>query len=214
MKMTYVAALLAAVALPLVSLDAGAVTYYWFPTTRVHESPLIAYGQIDINDEAAAKNYDFYHCCGEPADPSSPFDEIFLEGAGHTGLHPQNQGGDTVWYIYANLAFGDLMTGHMSVGTIDTTFSMGTSGSQGLWTITNFLSDDPGWGCSDPYAPCSATGYWAIDESAVPSMPVPEPDLFAAFGLLALVLLGVDTTRRRGQVHFRQVRAAGTDEVW
>lgn len=201
MKMTYVAALLAAVALPLVSLDAGAVTYYWFPTTRVHESPLIAYGQIDINNEAAAKNYDFYHYSGGPADPSSPFDEIFLEGAGRTGLRPQIQAGDGVWYIYANLAFGDLMTGRMSVGTIDTTFSMSTSGSQGLWTIANFLSDDPEWGCSDPDAPCSATGYWAVDESAVPPMPVPEPDTFAAFGILAFTLLGGDAARRWRRAH-------------
>jgi hypothetical protein len=195
MKMTYVAALLAAVALPLVSLDAGAVTYYWFPTTRGHESPLIAHGQIDINNEAAAKNYDFYRYPGGPADPSSPFDEIFLEGAARTGLHPQTQE-DGGWYIHANLAFGDLMTGSMSVGTIDTTFSMSTSGSQGLWTIADFLSDAPEWGCSDPDAPCSTTGYWALDESAVPPMPVPEPDTFAAFGILAFMLLGADAARR------------------
>ncbi|MFC5525318.1 hypothetical protein ACFPPA_06140 [Rhodanobacter ginsengisoli] len=201
MKMTYGAALLAAVALPLVSLDAGAVTYYWFPTTRVHESPLIAYGQIDINNEAAAKTYDFYHYSGGPADPSSPFDEIFLEGAGLTGLRPQIEAGDEVWYIYANLAFGDLMTGDMSVGTIDTTFSMSTSGSQGLWTIANFLSDDSEWGCSDPSAPCSATGYWAVDESAVPPMPVPEPDTFAAFGILVFTLLGGDAARRWRRAH-------------
>ena len=87
------------------------------------------------------------------------------------------------------------MTGSLRVQTIDTTFSMSTSGSRGLWTVNSFTSDDGSWGCE--WAPCSgATGYWAVDESAVPPTPVPEPNPFAAFGILAFGLLGADAARR------------------
>lgn len=201
MKRTYVAALVAAATLLLVSLNASATTYYWFP--RNDGSPFISDGHIDINNEADAMNYGFYS--DGPGDPSSPFDEIFLEGGApnfpRTGLAPQFGTGDNVWYIYANLAFGDLMTGSLTVQTIDTTFSMETSGSAGLWTITSFLSDDRSWRCSGPDPCWGATGYWAVDESAVPPMPVSEPNPFAAFGFLAFTLVGVDAVRRWRRAH-------------
>lgn len=96
------------------------------------------------------------------------------------------------------------MTGDLWINDGENSYSMSSSGNN-LWTISGFLSDDPEWGCSDPEAPCSgATGYWTLDQV---SAPVPEPDLFAAFGDLALGLIGANTARRWRRDHPRQQAA-------
>lgn len=206
MKMLVVAAALTAVALLLVAIgpNADATTIYvWYPANQ--ELPIVPYGQIELTDAAqlaGSLNYSFYGG-GQgnlmPGDPESPILEILFA----QGLMPRYPS-DYPWYIDAKLKFGEYLTGNLSVNGLESTYNMSTSGKGQLWTITSFSSDDPYYGdgygaCHD--VPCSgATGYWILEQGPV---PVPEPDMFAAFGILAFALLVIDTARRWRRDHHR-----------
>lgn len=208
MKRMNVAALVAAAALLLgsVSLDAGATAVYtWYPVNA--KVPQIS-DWLEVTDAAfdsGSMTYSFYHTSSGDSDPGSPI--IELDSVGRM-LQPQaGDESDSYWYIDANVRFGDYLTGDLWINDGENSYRMSTSGHGKFWTIFGFLSDNPEWGCSDPEAPCSgAMGYWALD-SLPPPEPVPEPNLFAAFGVFALGLLGASTARRWRRDHSRQPAA-------
>jgi len=209
MKKTNVAvlAVTAILLLASVSLDAGAsVLYTWQPVNeKVPYIPPdgqcsvlphcgLALEVTDAAFNAGFMNYSFAHTYPGASDPESPIISLFsvsqlLQPRDHNPLS------DWIWYIDANVQFGDYMTGNLSINDGENSYFMSTPPHGLLWTIQGFTSDNPEWGCYS--SPCSgALGYWVL-ESAPPPIPAPEPDLFAAFGLLAFALLGADTTRRR-----------------
>lgn len=197
MKKMNVAALITAAALllGLVSLDAGATAIYtWYPVNA--KVPQIS-DQLEVTDAAfksGSMTYSFYHTYSGASDPGSPI--IESDSLGHMLQPRAGDESDWYWYIEADVRFGDYLTGNLWINDGENSYSMSSSGHGKLWVISGFLSDNPEWGCSDPEAPCSgAMGYWALD-SLPPPEPVPEPNLFAGFGILALGLLGADTARR------------------
>lgn len=209
MKKTNVAvlAVTAILLLASVSFNAGAsAVYTWQPVNE--EAPYIPPGGqcsflpqcglvLEVTDaafNAGFMNYSFAHTYPGASDPGSPIISLFsvsqlLQPRDHNPLS------GWIWYIDANVQFGDYMTGYLSINDGENSYFMGTHPDGLLWAIQGFSSDNPAWGCYD--SPCSgALGYWAL-ESAPPPIPASEPEMFAAFGLLALALLGADTTRRR-----------------
>jgi len=208
MKKTNVAALAVTAILLLasVSLDAGAsVVYTWQPVNeKVPYIPpdgrcsvLPQCGLVlEVTDaafNAGLMNYSFAHTYQGASDPESPIISLFSVSQ---LLRPQGYDppSDWIWYIDANVQFGDYMTGNLSINDGENSYSMNTHPDGRLWTVYGFNSDDPDWGCY--YSSCSgALGYWALGSAPAP-IPAPEPDLFAAFGLLAFALLGADTARR------------------
>lgn len=195
MKRMHIAALVAAAALLLgsLSLDVGATAIYtWYPVNA--KAPQIS-DRLEVTNAAfhsGSMIYSFYHTYSGASDPSSPI--IEFDSAGHMLQPRAGDESDWYWYIEADVRFGDYLTGGLSINDGEDSYSMSSSGGSRLWMISGFLSDDPTWGCSDPEAPCSgATGYWKLDQV---SEPVPEPNLFVAFGVLALGLLGIDMARR------------------
>lgn len=194
MKRMNVAALVAAAALLLgsVSLGAGATAVYtWYPVNakvpQISDWLEVTYAAY----KSGSMTYSFYHTYSGASDPGSPI--IGFDSVGHMLQPRAGDTSDWYWYIEADVQFGNYMTGDLWINDGENGYSMSSSGNN-LWTISGFLSDDPEWGCSDPEAPCSgATGYWKLDQV---SAPVPEPNLFAAFGVLTLGLIGADAARR------------------
>lgn len=193
--------------LVLVSLNASAtVTYYWFPATGSHGLPKVTSGQVEITDDAWGAEqltYSASHMYG-PGDPASPILDISFAGE----IYPREDTGgeDVPWFVDANFSFGKFLTGSLTTSTSMGTseYSMHTAAGAELWTITNFVSEDPQYG--ECYLePCSgATGYWVLDKSV---LPVPEPDMFAACGFLAFALIGTDMVRRRRRSRHRHLMA-------
>ena len=199
-KRTYIAALAITAALLLgsVSPDAGAtVIYRWQPVNVDVSYPVPFYGTVAVTDAAylagSLDDYHFSRTDSYETYPSSPIVEVQFGGL---PLHPRFVDGTNHWSVDAFVSFGDYLTGSLVVNTISDTYLMFTGGDT-LWSV-DFLSD-LSEECHDPETPCSgATGYWVLDKSTI---PVPEPDPFAALGFLASGLLGVDAARRWRRAH-------------
>jgi hypothetical protein len=202
----------AALLLGSVNLDASAsVTYTWYPINRkvpyIHGTCHFVFDctdRLEVTDAAfssGSMSYSFYHTYPGSFDPGAPVVE--LDSIGHP-LRPSGDESDWFWYFDTDVRFGDYLTGDLYINDGENSYSMSTSGDSKLWTIFDFRSDNPEWGCSGWWeSPCSgAIGYWALDSLPPPEkLPVPEPNPFATFGFLAFTLVGVDAVRRWRQAH-------------
>lgn len=201
MKRTIVGMVSAIFALLLaaVSLNAGAtVVYGWYPVNEDVSYPVPSYGRFKVTDaayRAGSMDYSFGRFDGYETDPSSPLMGVEFGGS---LLQPRVADGTNYWSVQTYVQFGEYLTGLLIINELDNTYWMGTGGDP-LWSIS-FISDNLDTGCHEMF--CSgATGYWKLEQG--PSA-VPEPDMFVAFGFLALAMLGAETARRRHLGRHRQ----------
>ncbi|MEO8777310.1 MAG: hypothetical protein ABI389_01415 [Rhodanobacter sp.] len=174
------------------------VTYHWQPISAPPEfNGSYDVGTITIDDAAWRNGFLTFDETVSYEDPNSygyfPSSPIILFNAysGFPITPRQNLYPYEGWSLAASLTFDQetgFMLGDLTAATFDTDLSMST-GSDGLWTITSYVTDIPTEGCSSSPPLCSgATGRWVF-------YSVPEPPEIPIFALGLILILGLGLTR-------------------
>ncbi|NII09505.1 hypothetical protein [Oleiagrimonas sp. C23AA] len=198
MKRIKLAALLvAAVSLwVLLSLPAGAtVIYGWHTVQDDGTYPVPSHATFEVTDaayRAGSMHYEFLHYGIPEEDPHSP-----LLGTDFSGrlLSPRAQEGFSYWAIQTNVQFTTYLSGSITVFDLDHIYQMtSTAGpSFPLWSVS-YIADKLRTLSSGLLL--GSQRLLAVGVRTDP-IPVPEPNLLAAFGLLAVGLLATNAARRR-----------------